>query len=100
MSADEYAKLLESSAKHGDRPTTHLKRCAFAYSDDAYLVPPDTDKKLAELVSILRSVGNNLNQLARHSNEMRYFLDTSEVRLQLRRLEDEVKAFVALPPKA
>lgn len=99
MSAAEYTKLLESAERHGDRPTTHLKRCAFSYSDDAYLVPPDTANKLSELVAILRSVGNNLNQLARHSNEMRYFLDTSEVRLQIRRLEDEVRAFVATPPK-
>ena len=45
----------------------------------------------------MRGVGNNLNQLARHSNEMRYFLDTAEVRLQIRRMDEEVRRFVESP---
>ena len=46
----------------------------------------------------MRGIGNNLNQLARHSNEMRRFLDTAQVRLHLGRMDGEIRRFVAGPP--
>ena len=45
----------------------------------------------------MRGIGNNLNQLARYSNEMRYFLDTEEVRLNIRRMDEVVRRFVNSP---
>jgi len=94
----EHARLAKSAEAHDERITTHLKSLAMASLDRRYLVPPDTAQRLDELISILRGIGNNLNQLARHSNEMRYFLDTQEVRLQVRRMEESVKKFVTEPP--
>ena len=63
-------------------------------------MPPNIESRLDDLVAIMRGIGNNLNQLARHSNEMKYFLDTKEVALQLRRLEEEITRFVSAPPRA
>ena len=100
LSASEYERLAADAAIYGDRVTAHLKSCAFAHLDNHYLVPPDLAARLDELLAVMRGIGNNLNQLARHSNEMRYFLDTEEVRLQIRRLEDEIRDFIAAPPKA
>lgn len=100
LSPDEYRQLQASATGFNERVTTHLKRCALAHIDSRYLVPPDIESRLDELVAILRGVGNNLNQLARHSNEMKYFLDTKEVQLQLRRLEEETRRFVSEPPRA
>ncbi len=100
LSPDEHKRLKVSADAFKERATTHLKRCAFAYLETRYLVPPGTDERLDDLVFILRGIGNNLNQLARHSNEMQYFLDTNEVRLQLRRLEEEIRRFVTEPPRA
>ena len=100
LSPDECRVLQTSATAFEERMTTHLKRCALAYIESRYLVPPDIEKRLDDLVAIMRGIGNNLNQLARHSNEMRYFLDTKEVQLQLRRMEEEVQRFVASPPQA
>lgn len=99
LSPEEFGLLTERAARHGEPPTTHLKKCAFSYASDSYLVPPNTEERLSELILILRGIGNNLNQLARYSNEMKYFLDTAEVRLQMRRMEDEIKRFITHPPK-
>ena len=99
LSHEEYALLAERAFQHDEPPTTHLKKCAFSYAADSYLVPPNLEERLGELTLILRGIGNNLNQLARHSNEMKYFLDTSEVRLQIRRMEEEVKNLVIHPRK-
>lgn len=93
----EYARLGDSATKHGERVTSHLKTQALAALDRRYLVPADLAERLDSLLSVMRGIGNNLNQLARHSNEMRYFLDTEDVRLKLRRLEDAVRDFVEKP---
>lgn len=96
----EYAQLADSAKAHHERITTHLKTQALANLERRYLVPPDTNERLDTLIAIMRGIGNNLNQLARHSNEMRYFLDTEEVRLQVKRMEDAVRQFVSEPPTA
>lgn len=100
MNEAEYAQLANSAKTHQERITTHLKTQALANLERRYLVPPDTNERLDTLIAIMRGIGNNLNQLARHSNEMRYFLDTEEVRLQVKRMEDAVRQFVSHPPTA
>jgi nitrate reductase beta subunit len=97
FSAPEYERLAESAQAHGEKITAHHKTLALAHLDNRYLVPPDMTERADALLSVLRGVGNNLNQLARYSNEMRYFLDTEEVRLQIKRLTEEVKAFIEQP---
>lgn len=100
LSEAEYGQLAGSAKRHGERITTHLKSQALANLDRRYLVPPDISDRLDTVVAIMRGIGNNLNQLARHSNEMKYFLETEEVRFQLKRLEDMVREFVSNPPTA
>lgn len=97
LSPEEYIQLQESADLYREKVTTHLKKRAFAHMDTRYLVPPDISERLDSLLAVLRGIGNNINQLARHSNEMRYFLDTDEVRLQLKRMTEEVRNFVANP---
>ena len=97
LTSDEFERMSSSAEAHSERITTHLKTCAFSGLDAQYLVPPDIAERLDTVVAILRGIGNNLNQLARHSNEMKYFLDTQEVRLQVKRMEDVVRDFVTLP---
>lgn len=97
FNASEYARLEGSATVHGEKITTHLKTLAMAHLNERYLVPPNMIERADALLSVLRGVGNNLNQLARYSNEMRYFLDTEEVRLQVKRLTEEVKVFIEKP---
>ena len=99
LSGEEFARLKESADAHSERVTTHLKRCAFAHLETRYLVPPDIGERLDALLAVMRGIGNNLNQLARYSNEMRYFLDTDEVRLQLKRMHEEIRRFVVQPER-
>lgn len=97
LTAAEADRLKASAKRHRARPTSHLKACALSGMDARYLVPPDTKERLDALLAVMRGIGNNLNQLARYSNEMRYFLDTEEVRLNLKRMDEEVRRFVAEP---
>lgn len=100
LSPVEYTQLAASASAAGERVTSHLKTCAFAHLEARYLVPPDIEARLDDLVAIVRGIGNNINQLARHSNEMRAFLETKDVRDDLRRMEAAVRDFVTNPPRA
>jgi hypothetical protein len=101
LDASEVTRLAASAKRHGGaRLTSHLKACAISGLDARYLVPPDVTERLDALVAILRGVGNNLNQMARHSNEMKAFVDSREAHLQLRRIENEVRAFLTNPPRS
>ena len=97
LSPDELTRFEVHARTHHARITTHLKNCAVAHLDTTYLVPPDIADRLDHLLGIMRGIGNNLNQLARYSNDMRYFLDTEEVRLQLKRMDEDVRRFVTSP---
>ena len=100
FTADEITRLTTSAAQHGNTSlAAHVKTLALAKLDDRYLVPPDILARLDSLLAVMRGIGNNLNQLARHSNEMRYFMDTAEVRLQLKRLDEELRQFITQPSK-
>ena len=99
FSAPEIDRLTQSAGTYGETSlAAHVKQLALAKLDDRYLVPPDIQNQLDNLLAVMRGIGNNLNQLARHSNEMRYFMDTAEVRLQLKRLDDELRQFLTQPP--
>ena len=92
--------MVSSAKAHDEKLTSHLKNLAIAQLEARYLVPPDLAERLDSLVAIMRGIGNNLNQLARHSNEMHYFLDTQEVRLQVKRMEDAVRELVLFPKRS
>ena len=100
LSAAEFAELATNARAFGDTPTAHLKRLAFAHLSDTWLVPPDLQTRLDQTLAILRGIGNNLNQLARHSNEMRYFLETEHVRADLKRMDAAIRELVTAPAKA
>ena len=100
LSPEEYRQLQASAAGFDERVTTHLKRCALAYVESRYLVPPDIEARLDDFVAVMRGIGNNINQLARHSNEVRLFLETSNLYVELKRMEDEVTRFTRNPPRA
>jgi nitrate reductase beta subunit len=100
FTADEIDQLQKSATAFGEISLpAHVKRLALAKLDDRYLVPSDILERMDSLLAIMRGIGNNLNQLARHSNEMRYFMDTAEVRLQLKRMDDEIRQFLTQPTK-
>lgn len=90
LSASEYAELEESAKRFGETVTRHAHTLLFGVLEKKSLPPPDLAEKLDAMIAIMRGIGNNINQLARHANQMRYFIETNEVHLQLRRLEEEI----------
>ena len=52
-------------------------------------------QELAELDRVIRTIANNVNQMARHSNRIAHVLDEQEVFLHIAALQDELKRSVS-----
>lgn len=93
----EYARLERAAAQFSERATTHLKRRAFAHLDAAFLVPPNLEERLQDLVFLVRNIATNINQMARHSNEIQAVLDTRAPFHEVARLEAALRTMVEQP---
>ncbi len=100
LSAQEYAHMAASAKAAGEKITPHIKRLAFAYSQKQYLVPPTVETDLADLLSVVRGIGTNINQMARHSNEVKAVLHQNDMFLELKRLNDAIRGFIRQPTRA
>jgi Bacterial mobilisation protein (MobC) len=100
LDAGERARMQQSADSHGESFATHLKRRAFADLDAVYIVPPALDADLSSLLGVVRGIGNNVNQMAKHSNELQAVLSQNDLLMELKRLNDLVRAFVRQPERA
>lgn len=94
-------RVLEQAARRSGRPVTaYFREAAFAYLEQRYLVPRDTEQALHALVYQLRAAGNNLNQLAHHANTKRRATaeDVRQARELLTTMEAAITRFVRCPP--
>lgn len=90
----EYEKLCRMAKAEGKKPTALIKELAFLGLEGRANYPLDVSSDLGDLVHVLRGVGNNINQIARHSNTFKKVADDNEALLNLKKMEDEVKEFL------
>ena len=57
-------------------------------------LPPALGKQLADLDHVIRSIANNVNQMARFSHRIAQVLDEQELFLHIRALQDELKTAI------
>jgi len=94
LSNTEYSAL-RSRAKKEDKPVTRLvKELALISLYERDNFPEDVVNQLNELSLILRGVATNINQMARHSNQLKQFSEQEALSLKLRLLEDQVHNFL------
>ena len=97
LSASEFRELERGAGRKGEAVATYAKRCALDAhrgKQSAFLPEPILER-LAELDRVMRTMANNMNQIARHSHRIAHVLDETEPFLYLRRLEDELRSALA-----
>lgn len=92
----EYRSLSRAAKAEGIPLAAMVKRLALQSLPGAQADAPGvlTDE-LAELDRVIRTIANNVNQMARHSNRIAHVLDEQEVFLHIAALQDELKRSVA-----
>ena len=99
LSLTEYAELQRQAETVGCTPTTYLRKAAFAYVEHQQILPKAIEERMSELVVLLRNMANNLNQIARRTNQTTKlgFFDAVQARKTVLDLEKSIKEFINNP---
>lgn len=90
-----YEELEQLAMLEKTKVSTLLRTMAFAYIHQKTVIPKGIENALREHTLLVRSIANNINQMAHHSNTVKYMTDRDEHNLlmELKRLEDTIKNF-------
>lgn len=97
LSVSEHRSMKRAADASGEALASYVKRRALEAHDDQVnaAVPEELLEKLADLDRVIRSIANNVNQMARHSNQVRQVLDDTQPFLYIQSLEAELKNAIA-----
>ena len=93
LSFSEFQLLEKESKKAGMKPTTFLKQNFLNSLENKKNISLDDKESLKEFVHVIRGIGNNINQMAKHSNIFYTVLNKKKVFKNLEELEKEVIKF-------
>lgn len=108
FSLAEYRGVARSARDAGLPVAAYVKRLALAAHEGHSALPEELAEQLADLERVIRTIANNVNQMARHSNRIAHVLDEQEVFLHIASLQSELKEAItraasgqgnALPPE-
>lgn len=97
FSRSEFRSLKSAAVASGEAMATYVKRRALEAHHNKLQtsVPEEVLEQLAELDRVARTIANNVNQMARHSNRVRQVLDDTQPFLYIQSLEAELKKAIA-----
>lgn len=95
VSVQEYKMWKDAAERQGRRSVgQQIKAEALAYREQEHLPELDTQNYLAELIRILRGIGNNINQIAHHSNAFGRVMKERDAIANLKKLEQVADGFI------
>jgi hypothetical protein len=95
FSVAEHRGLSRAAKASGTPVAAYVKRLALEAHDGRVEAPDELAEQLADLDRVIRTIANNVNQMARHSNRIAHVLDEQEVFLHIAALQTELRAAVA-----
>lgn len=96
FSKSEYAVFERSAKNAGVKIAPHIKALSVLSLYDEISLPDTVEDQLASFSKLLRTVANNLNQIARHSNRVREVLDEHEPLVEIQILEQRMRQEIEL----
>lgn len=87
FSAAEYREFEAAAKASGEKPASHIKALAVQALRNEVALPDTVEGELAEVSRLIRTIANNVNQMARHSNRVARVLDENEPLVEVARLE-------------
>ena len=89
LSTSEHHSLKRAADASGEALASYVKRRALEAHQGQLetSVPEELLEQLADLDRVIRTIANNVNQMARHSNQVRQVLDDTQPFLYIQSLE-------------
>lgn len=94
FSLPEYRELARAAKNAGSPVSAYVKRLAFEAHDGRQSAPDELSEQLADLERVIRTIANNVNQMARHSHRIAHVLDEQEVFLHIHSLQSELRTAI------
>ena len=91
----ECADLERAAKRSGMSLSAYVKSCAMQGHGGQVETPEEVLEQLADLSRVVRTIANNVNQMARHSNTIGQVLDEHEVFARIQELEAAYETAVA-----
>lgn len=95
FSLAEHRGLARSAKDAGSPVAAYVKRLALEAHEGRSSAPEEIAEQLADLERVIRTIANNVNQMARHSNRIAHVLDEQEVFLNIYALQSELKQAIS-----
>lgn len=97
LSLSEHRSLQRAAKASGEPLSAYVKRRALEAHEvqEQAVIPEELLEQLADLDRVIRTIANNVNQMARHSNRVRQVLDDTQPFLYIQSLESELKRVIA-----
>lgn len=93
LSNELHAVLAERAKTEGITPTGLVRELVASGLTGNPRVPAAVAQELKSLERLVRSIANNLNQLAHHANTVRRVIDVPSIFTELKRLDTAVRAY-------
>ena len=89
----DYAIIEEIATKQGLSVASFIRLATISQAKNLYLFPKELEDKMKETVFNIRKIGNNINQIAKYSNEQRHTNPEmiESLLVYLKDLEEEIK---------
>lgn len=91
FSLAEHRGIARAAKDSGSPVAAYVKRLALEAHEGRNSAPEEIAEQLADLERVIRTIANNVNQMARHSNRIAHVLDEQEVFLNIHTLQSELK---------
>jgi hypothetical protein len=91
----EYRGLARSAKAQGLPVAAYVKRLALDAQEGRQAAPVELQEQLDELERLIRTIANNVNQMARHSHRIGHVLDEQEVFLHIHALQVGLRDAIA-----
>lgn len=95
LSDSEFEKLRKISLKEGVKHGDLVKASLINLLESVQYIPTSVQEELQELRFLIRNIANNVNQMAWHSNRVKYVADENKLFLELQKLQSVVAEYVA-----
>jgi hypothetical protein len=92
FSNDEYARFARIAQRDEMPVGTLVTACALAALNRTDVQPKAVAQELTDLKFLISNIANNVNQMARHSNTVRAFVEEGALLAELERLQQTIES--------
>ena len=95
LSVDDHRDIARYAKKHRLSVSSLLREATLHQCRKSQLASPEVQNELRELRFLLSNIANNMNQIAHHSNRIRYVIDENAALAHLAELDALIRNFVS-----